>query len=151
MAGKAGLFEQMGAGINQLMDTTDSGLKDVLRVTSALASGDLSQKITADYLGVFGQTKDGVNGTVDSLTKVVAEIDAIVLAAADNGDFSIKMDMTGKQGYEARKKEYEIRQPIKDGLIDYDTFASELEHGLLRWSPDPSGAGRAAATKNRRD
>jgi PAS domain S-box-containing protein len=133
MTGKAGLFKQMGDGINQLMETTDGGLKDVLRVTAALAAGDLSQKMTADYLGVFGQTKDGVNGTVDSLTKVVAEIEAIVLAAADKGDFSIKMDMTGKQGYAKRLSELlnQLSDLTNNGLNDVMRVAVALSTGDL--------------------
>ncbi len=133
MAGKAGLFEQMGTGINQLMEATDGSLKDVLRVTTALASGDLSQKITADCFGVFGQTKDGVNSTVDSLTKVVGEIDAIVLAAADNGDFSIKMDMSGKQGYAKRLSELlnQLSDLTNTGLNDVMRVAIALSMGDL--------------------
>lgn len=133
MAGKAGLFEQMGTGINQLMEATDGSLKDVLRVTTALASGDLSQKITVDCFGVFGQTKDGVNSTVDSLTKVVGEIDAIVLAAADNGDFSIKMDMSGKQGYAKRLSELlnQLSDLTNTGLNDVMRVAIALSMGDL--------------------
>jgi PAS domain S-box-containing protein len=133
MTGKAGLFKQMGDGINQLVETTDGGLKDVLRVTTALAAGDLSQKMTADYLGVFGQAKDGVNGTVDSLVKVVAEIEAIVLAAADKGDFSIKIDMAGKQGYAKSLSELlnQLSNLTNDGLNEVMRVAVALSEGDL--------------------
>lgn len=133
MTGKAGLFKKMGEGINQLVETTDGGLKDVLRVTAALASGDLSQKMTANYLGVFDQTKNGVNGTVDALTKVVAEIETLVLAAADQGDFSVKIDMAGKQGYAKRLSELlnQLSNLTNDGLNDVMRVAVALSVGDL--------------------
>ncbi len=98
-AGKQGFGKTISSLLNQLSETTEVGLNDVLRVAGALAKGDLSQKITRDYPGVFGLTKDGVNNTVDSLTKIVGEIQHIVDAAANRGDFSVKMDMLDKQGY----------------------------------------------------
>jgi methyl-accepting chemotaxis protein len=50
-------------GVNQLMETTAVIFNDVGRVFGALSAGDLTQRITADYLGVFGQVKDDANAT----------------------------------------------------------------------------------------
>jgi methyl-accepting chemotaxis protein len=99
LSGKAGYTKELSELLNQLSNVSETGLNDVTRVATALANGDLTQRITKDYPGVFGQTKNGVNSTVDSLTKVVGEIENIVDAAANRGDFSIKLDMSGKQGY----------------------------------------------------
>ncbi|MFA7242978.1 MAG: Tar ligand binding domain-containing protein, partial [Sulfuricellaceae bacterium] len=99
MEGKAGYTKELSDLLNSLSNVSETGLNDVTRVATALANGDLSQRITADYPGVFGQTKNGVNNTVDALTKIVGEIKAIVEDAAVRGSFSTKMDMTGKQGY----------------------------------------------------
>ncbi|HZW25705.1 MAG TPA: methyl-accepting chemotaxis protein [Gallionella sp.] len=96
--GKAGYTKELSDLLNQLSDTIDGALKDTVRVATALADGDLTQKVTKNYPGMFGQTKEGVNGTVDALTKIVGEIQQIV-EAATKGEFSIKMDMAGKQGY----------------------------------------------------
>jgi len=97
--GKAGYTQELSSMLNQLSDVTETGLNDITRVITALANGDLSQRITKDYPGAFGLTKNSVNSTVDSLTKTVAEIERIVEAAAARGDFSVKMDLDGKQGY----------------------------------------------------
>ena len=133
MDGKQGYTKTLSELLNQLSETTNIGLNDVMRVANALAAGDLSQKITQDYPGVFGQTKDGVNSTVDSLTKVVAEIQQIVEAAANRGDFSIKMDMSGKQGY--TKTLAELLNQLSDvtdtGLRDIMRVANALAEGDL--------------------
>jgi len=97
--GKAGYIKELSELLNKLSAVSETGLNDVTRVATALANGDLSQKITQDYPGVFGQTKNGVNGTVDALNKIVAEIQHIVEAAATLGDFNVKMSTHDKQGY----------------------------------------------------
>jgi methyl-accepting chemotaxis protein len=97
--GKSGFTKELSELLNDLSNVSETGLNDVTRVATALAKGDLSQKITKDYPGVFGQTKNGVNSTVDSLNKIVEEIKIIVEDAAIRGSFSTKMDMNGKAGY----------------------------------------------------
>ncbi len=80
LAGKSGFFQAMGEGINQIADVIDSTLNDVIRIVQCLAKGDLTQQIEADYPGVFGTTKDALNTTIASLTKIVTE----VRGASDN-------------------------------------------------------------------
>ncbi|BCB27558.1 chemotaxis protein [Sulfurimicrobium lacus] len=132
-ASHKGFAQEIAVGLNQLSEVTSTGLNDVTRVAQALAQGDLSQKITKEYPGVFGQTKAGVNSTVDSLTKVVAEIDAIVAAAADKGDFSVKMDMSGKQGYTKRLADLlnQLSDVTDTGLRDVMRVAGALAQGDL--------------------
>ncbi|MEI7842824.1 MAG: methyl-accepting chemotaxis protein [Gallionellaceae bacterium] len=99
MNGKAGYTKELSELLNQLSNTVDGAFKDTIRVTDALAAGDLTQKVTQDYQGAYGQVKASVNSTVDSLNKIVEEIKAIVEDAAIRGSFATKMDMNGKQGY----------------------------------------------------
>ena len=98
MSDKAGYTKTLSELLNQLSDTVDTAFNDTIRVAQALAQGDLSQKVTREYQGAYNQVKVSVNTTADSLTQIVAEIQRIV-EAANKGDFSIKMDMSGKQGY----------------------------------------------------
>jgi methyl-accepting chemotaxis protein len=89
-------FKTMVQGLNTLMETADVGLNEVVRVLGALAKGDLTQKITNEYVGTFGRLKDDSNATVESLTKTVNDIkeaaDTVSTSAreisAGNGDLS---------------------------------------------------------------
>ena len=72
--GKEGFFKQLGEGINQLMETSSVGLNEVVRVLGALAKGDLTEKITNEYEGTFGQLKNDSNLTVEKLTEIVSQI-----------------------------------------------------------------------------
>jgi methyl-accepting chemotaxis protein len=71
---KSGFFANLSQGMNQLLDTSEKGLGDVARVMSAMAQGDLTQRITADYQGLFGKVKDSANTTAENLTRVIGEV-----------------------------------------------------------------------------
>jgi methyl-accepting chemotaxis protein len=96
--GKAGYTKELSDLLNQLSNTVDGAFKDTIRVAEALSKGDLSQKVTTEYVGAYNQVKVSVNTTADSLTQIVGEIQQIV-EAATKGDFSIKMDLADKRGY----------------------------------------------------
>jgi len=133
MSGKAGYTKELSELLNQLSNVIDDALKDTVRVATALANGDLSQKITKEYPGMFGQTKNGVNGTVDSLTKIVGEIKNIVEDAAVRGSFSTKMDMAGKQGYVKELSELlnQLSNVTETGIADVVRVANALAQGDL--------------------
>ena len=71
---KEGFFKQLGENINQLMETSSVGLNEVVRVLGALAKGDLTEKITNEYAGTFGQLKSDSNLTVEKLSEIVSQI-----------------------------------------------------------------------------
>ncbi|MGC9456854.1 MAG: methyl-accepting chemotaxis protein [Halothiobacillaceae bacterium] len=129
---KQGFGKQIGEGLNKLAETTDVGLNDVTRVSNALADGDLSQTITKEYPGVFGQTKKGVNGTVMALTNVVDEIRGIV-DAANQGDFSSRLDLAGKKGFAKEIAELlnQLAETTDVGLRDVMRVSQALSKGDL--------------------
>ncbi len=71
---KEGFFNTLSEGLNALMATTEVGINDVLRVLGSLSKGDLTETITRDYEGAFGQLKSDANETVEKLTGVIANI-----------------------------------------------------------------------------
>jgi methyl-accepting chemotaxis protein len=74
LAGKEGFFRDVATGLNQLAETTSTGLSDVARVLQALSAGDLTQTVDAEYQGLFGQLKDDTNTTVARLKEVIGRI-----------------------------------------------------------------------------
>lgn len=74
LEGKSGFFRAVGAGMNQLMETSEHGLTDVAALLAAFAKGDLTYRITHDYEGLFGQVKDSANTTAENLTRVMSEV-----------------------------------------------------------------------------
>ncbi|MDP2833647.1 MAG: methyl-accepting chemotaxis protein [Pseudomonadota bacterium] len=95
-AGKEGFFLQLSEGINHLLETTEHGMHDVVRVLQSLSHGDLTQRVEADYQGLLGELKDATNATSSHLSEIVSQIreatDAINTAAREiasgNADLS---------------------------------------------------------------
>ncbi|PPD48245.1 MAG: chemotaxis protein [Methylobacter sp.] len=74
LKGKEGFFLHLGEDINQLMQTSESGLNEVVRVLNALSRGDLTETITNDYAGIFEQLKNDSNTTVEKLKGIISQI-----------------------------------------------------------------------------
>ncbi len=100
LEGKSGFLATLSEGMNNLMGIVATNLEDIARVLNAIARGDLTEKITADYGGTFGQLKDDTNTTVERLREVVGQIkeasEAINVAAqeisAGNSDLSSRTE-----------------------------------------------------------
>ncbi|HEX5755786.1 MAG TPA: methyl-accepting chemotaxis protein, partial [Arenimonas sp.] len=114
-------FRQMVEGLNRLMQTAEHGLNDVARVLTALSKGDLTQRIEADYEGLFGQLKDTANHTVSSLTDLVGRIQnstgAINTAsreiAAGNADLSARTEEQAASLEETASSMEELTSTVK--------------------------------------
>jgi methyl-accepting chemotaxis protein len=57
--------------VNRLFELVEENLSDISRITNHLAQGDLTQRIDADYPGLFGETANGVNKMRQSLLDMV--------------------------------------------------------------------------------
>jgi methyl-accepting chemotaxis protein len=72
--GKNGFFLKLAEDMNRLMQTSEVGLSEVVRVLGALAQGDLTETISSEYSGTFGRLKDDSNSTVAQLTETISRI-----------------------------------------------------------------------------
>jgi len=97
--GLNGFQRQMGHGLNQLVRTTGEGISDVVRVMGALSEGDLSRTIQKSYEGSFGELKKYTNNTVAKLSLVI-DGQRHVVEAANHGDFSARIDLSGLNGFQ---------------------------------------------------
>ena len=76
LAGKDGFLLNLCEGVNNLVNLTGIALKDVAQVLASVARGDLTQRITNEYGGLFGQLKGDVNQTADKLFEIVTNINS---------------------------------------------------------------------------
>jgi methyl-accepting chemotaxis protein len=61
-------------GMNRLLSTTEGGLNDVVSIMRSLSNGDLTQRITKEYQGVFAQMKQDTNATVGRLSETIGQV-----------------------------------------------------------------------------
>jgi len=102
LVGKEGFFHTLGEGINQLLETSAVALEDVERVLKALASGDLTKKITAEYAGTFGTLKECCNGTIDRLAQTIAEVSAATVVESSQRDGAVAVAIDHRAGRQRR-------------------------------------------------
>ena len=72
--GKSGLILNVGTAINALCENVGKALGDLAMVLSALAKGDMTRRITADYQGEFAALKDNANATATGIGSTIARI-----------------------------------------------------------------------------
>jgi methyl-accepting chemotaxis protein len=72
--GKQGFFATLASGMNKLMDTSEAGLNEIVRVLQAISKGDLSQTITRDFAGTFGDIKAFANSTSAQLSDIIGQV-----------------------------------------------------------------------------
>ena len=127
------MFKEMLKNLNTLVETCDAGFNDVLRMSNALAQGDLTQNITNDYPGTFGKVKDGMNGTVENLKALMSEIkeatDMISTAsqeiAAGNNDLSHRTEQQAASLEETAASMQELTSTVQANS-DNAKYANEM-------------------------
>jgi len=136
LEGKDGFFLQLGEGLNRLLDIMSAGLADVAAVLNAVARGDLTQGIEADYVGTFGQLKDDTNLTVGRLREVVGRIlevsetirSAAGEIAAGNTDLSGRTEEQAASLEETASSMEELNATVKQNVQNADR-ANTLAQG----------------------
>ncbi|MGE5476083.1 MAG: methyl-accepting chemotaxis protein [Bacteroidales bacterium] len=73
---KDGFYRDLCGAINALVDTTGVALGEVAAGLGAVADGDLSRRVTAQYGGVFDDIAADINRTSAKLSQVVDSINA---------------------------------------------------------------------------
>jgi len=135
---KEGFFAKMALGLNQLVETTDIAINDVVKVLSALSTGDLTQKIEGQYDGLFARLKDDTNLTVDKLTEVIGEVltaSTVVYSGADelaqgNADLSQRTEEQASNLEETAASMEEMTSSVKQseaGAAEATNLASEAQ------------------------
>jgi methyl-accepting chemotaxis protein len=135
MQGKEGFFKQLGEGINKLMETSERSLSEVVRMLNALARGDLTDRITNEYHGTFGQLKDDSNATSDKLKEIIGQIrdatDTITTAskeiASGNTDLSQRTEEQASSLEETAASMEELTATVKQNA-DNAKQANQLAH-----------------------
>ena len=74
LQGKKDFMLNLATSMNALCETTGKALSDLAGMMSSLADGDMTQRITAEYHGMFGQLKNDANTMAERIGATVAEI-----------------------------------------------------------------------------
>ena len=76
LEGKKEFMLNLATAMNALCDNTGKALQDIIGMMAALAGGDMTPRITAEYHGMFGQLKNDANTMAERIGSTIAEIKA---------------------------------------------------------------------------
>jgi methyl-accepting chemotaxis protein len=136
LEGKQGFMLKLAEGMNQLIASNQAVMTDIARMLKALAQGDLTQEITANYHGLLGQLKNDCNSTCQQLADIVAQIhdaaSTIQMAsqeiAAGNADLSKRTEQQAASIEEAASSMEQLTVTVKQNA-EHAMHANELAIG----------------------
>src|SRR5206468_12323726 len=73
-SGVAGTWKDLTDNVNSMAGNLTAQVRNIAGVTTAVAKGDLSKKITVDVQGEILQLKDTINTMVDQLRSFASEV-----------------------------------------------------------------------------
>src|SRR5476649_160421 len=85
LPGVAGTWKDLTDSVNYMANNLTDQVRNIALVTTAVANGDLSQKITVDVRGEVLQLKNTINTMVDQLRSFSAEVTRVAREVGTDG------------------------------------------------------------------
>jgi signal transduction histidine kinase/HAMP domain-containing protein len=96
--GVAGTWQELTNSVNSMASNLTSQVRNIALVTTAVAKGDLSQKITVDARGEILQLKETVNTMVDQLSAFADEVTRVAREVGTEGQLGGQAHVRGVAG-----------------------------------------------------
>src|SRR6202158_2483392 len=96
--GVAGVWKDLTDNVNQLAANLTGQVRNIAEVTTAVARGDLSKKITVDVKGEVLELKNTINVMVDQLNSFAAEVTRVAREVGTEGKLGGQADVRGVAG-----------------------------------------------------
>src|SRR6266487_2555447 len=96
--GLAGTWKALTENVNQLAGNLTTQVRNIAQVTTAVAKGDLSQKITVEARGEVAELKDTINTMVDQLSSFADEVTRVAREVGTEGKLGGQAYVKGVSG-----------------------------------------------------
>ena len=96
--GVAGTWKDLTDNVNSMAGNLTAQLRDIAQVTTAVARGDLSRKITVDVAGELLGLKTTVNTMVDQLSGFADEVTRVAREVGSEGRLGGQAEVPGASG-----------------------------------------------------
>ncbi len=96
--GVAGTWKDLTESVNAMAGNLTAQVRNIADVTTAVANGDLSKKITVDVKGEILELKDTINTMVDQLRSFAAEVTRVAREVGSEGMLGGQADVQGVSG-----------------------------------------------------
>ncbi len=96
--GAAGTWKDLTDSVNTAFRNLTAQVRDIAQVTTAVANGDLSQKVTVDVSGEMLELKNTVNTMVDQLSAFGSEVTRVAREVGVEGELGGQAQVPGAAG-----------------------------------------------------
>jgi HAMP domain-containing protein/CheY-like chemotaxis protein/signal transduction histidine kinase len=96
--GVAGTWKDLTDSVNSMASNLTGQVRNIAEVATAVASGDLSRKITVDVRGEILQLKEAINTMVDQLRSFAAEVTRVAREVGTDGKLGGQAVVPGVAG-----------------------------------------------------
>src|SRR6266852_4281423 len=96
--GVAGTWKDLTDSVNAMATNLTAQVRNIAEVTTAVARGDLSRKITVDVKGEILELKNTINTMVDQLNAFAAEVTRVAREVGTEGKLGGQAQVTGVAG-----------------------------------------------------
>src|SRR5437660_1073281 len=96
--GVAGTWKDLTDSVNLMANNLTAQVRNIANVATAVASGDLSKKITVDVKGEILELKNTINTMVDQLNAFAAEVTRVAREVGTDGKLGGQAEVKGVAG-----------------------------------------------------
>src|SRR6267142_434186 len=96
--GVGGVWKDLTESVNQMASNLTGQVRNIAEVTTAVANGDLSKKITVDVKGEILELKNTINTMVDQLNSFGSEVTRVAREVGSEGKLDGQADVPGVGG-----------------------------------------------------
>ena len=96
--GVAGTWKDLTDSVNAMCGNLTDQVRNIAQVTTAVARGDLSRKITVDVRGEILELKDTINTMVDQLNSFASEVTRVAREVGTEGKLGGQAQVPGVAG-----------------------------------------------------
>ncbi|KZT60565.1 hypothetical protein CALCODRAFT_465400 [Calocera cornea HHB12733] len=96
--GVQGTWADLTTNVNRMADNLTNQVRSIAKVTTAVAQGDLTKKITVNALGEIEGLKNTVNSMVDQLNTFASEVSRVALEVGTQGKLGGQAKVLGVEG-----------------------------------------------------
>src|ERR671932_778120 len=96
--GVSGTWKDLTDNVNTIADNLTSQVRNIAEVTTAVATGDISKKITVDVKGEVLELKETINTMVDQLRAFAAEVTRVAREVGTDGKLGGQAEVEGVSG-----------------------------------------------------
>lgn len=145
-----GIWSELTDNVNAMAFNLTTQVRNIANVTTAVAKGDLTQKVTADCKGEILQLKNTINTMVDRLTSFVEQVRTIATDVGTKGILGGQANVEDVEGSwkEVTERVNNMASNLTSQVRSIATVTTAVAHGDLSQKIEVEAQGEILQLKN---